>query len=257
MKDRDQMWGIGAIVFAAVAFVVLVIIASTAAALSTVVLDVPSATRLGDDQMSFTGDTNAAGQTCDVWLQETNDPQPSAHPGNTLTLSTGGHLVAVMDIERSRGGSNSEQILGVVVGPTMTLEWVNGPDGVSSAGASVSIDCQEVPPSTTTTTTTTTTEPPSSSTSTTSTTEPPTPTTVPTEPSSSTTTTVVTSSVPPSSQPPEASTSSTVPVIPSGVPTGSGPPGSPSPVVPLAVAGLAVSVIGVGAWRIAKQRSVG
>ena len=249
----DQQWGVGAVVVAAIAFAVLVIIASTAAASSTVIIDVPSATRLGDDQMSFTGATNAEGQTCDVWLQETNEPQPSAHPGNTLTLSSGGHLVAVMDIERSRGGSNSEQILGVVVGPTMTLEWVNGPDGVSSAGASVSIDCEQETPSTT--------SPPSlpSTTSVPSSTtlpalEPSTTTSSSTVPeSSSTTTAVVTTSTSSSFNPPETTTaagsSSTVPVIPSGVPTGSsGPARLIWPGVLAAT--LIVVLSGAAIWRL-------
>ena len=102
---------------------------------STTIIEVPSATRYSHQQPSYTSDTNAAGQTCDVWFEETNQPQPSAHPGNTLTLSTGGNIIAVMDVERSRGGSNSMQILGVVVGETMTVEWVMGPDNVSSNGA--------------------------------------------------------------------------------------------------------------------------
>jgi hypothetical protein len=257
-------------VFAAIAFAVLVILATTAAAASsTTIIDVPSAKRAGADQMTFTEPTNAEGETCDVWLQETNEPQPSAHPGNQLVLSTGGNVVGVMDIERTRGGSNGVPFNDVVIGDTMTLEWVNGPDGVSSAGAWVSIDCEQETPSTTTTSSTTLVPP--------STTQP---TTVPSTTTTSipicevsecdltcenfpederldcpvpVPTTTVSTTVPDTTSTtlPAPSTTDTTP-IPSGVPTGEGPPPN-SPVLPLMVAALAVSAIGVGAYRVSRR----
>ena len=243
----DQQWGVGAVVVAAIAFAVLVIIASTAAAfVSTTIIDVPSATRYGQDNI-FTEPTGHDGETCLVTLTETNEDQPSANAGNYLTLTTG-DVYLVLDIETERGGFGETSIIGTV-GATATLAWHI--DRVSSAGASVTIDCEGETPSTTTTTTSTTSSTPPVEPSTTTTTEAPststTSTTVP-ESSSTTTTSVVTtpsssSTVAPTTRPTQPG-SSTVPVIPSGVPTGTG---SDSP--PL-WPGLLLSALGVGALAI-------
>jgi hypothetical protein len=242
-------------VFAAIAVAVLVILATTAAtaASSKVIIDVSSATRYGQGHV-FTEPTGHDGETCLVTLTETNEVQPSANPGNYLTLDTGDvHLI--LDIETERGGVKETSITGTV-GATATLAWHI--DRVSSAGASVTLDCEGVPPSTTTTVsvptttlppgTTTTTKPPTTedTTTTTSTTVPestPVPPTVPTTVPDAPT------SPPPTDEvvPPPPSTVPEPTPIPSGVPTGVGEPDSnPWPWVALGfitIGGITLMVI--------------
>jgi hypothetical protein len=220
-QPTEQEWGVGGLVVITIAAVILVIFASTANATSTTIIDVPSATRYGQDNV-FTEPTGHDGKTCLVTLNETNEAQPSANSGNYLTLTTG-DVYLVLDIETERGGFAKTSIVGTV-GATATLTWhINR---VSSAGASVSLDCEQETPSTTTTTLSVTTTVTSETTSTVPTTEAPSTTTsVPeTTTSSSTMPTVPTTTIPTSTTPSTTTATTTVPATPSGVPTGVGEP---------------------------------
>jgi hypothetical protein len=263
-QPTEQEWGVGGLVVIAIAAVMLVIFASTANATSTTIIDVPSATRYGQDNI-FTEPTGHDGETCLVTLMETNEAQPSANPGNSLTLTTG-DVYLVVDIETKRGGFGETSIIGVV-GPTATLTWhINK---VSSAGAAVSLDCEQEPPSTTepppeTTTTTggsttTSTQPDSTDTTvqlTTTTSSTPTP---------ETTTTTTTSSIPPSSptttsmSPPSSVT--VPPSIPTGVPTGVGEPDASGQgpvfwffILVVGIGGGIVGALGVAWWAVSQKQ---
>ena len=219
----DQQFFAGFLVVIALAAITLVWFATTAAAAVEVLFDIPSATRIdnGKHQLSFTFPTGHAGETCRIALHETNEAQPSAHPGNRLVLDSGAVHIEML-IERERGGFNDDDATGVV-GKDVTVTWVLGDENVSSSGASATIEC-EAPPSTTTS------SPPDS---TVPSTLPPdtTVTSVPTDTttSSSTSTTVLpttttSSSIPTLTSVPSSIPTTTVPlVIPSGVPTGEGP----------------------------------
>lgn len=228
------------ITFIAVIVIGGIVIAANAA---DTILSVPSDTRTSSDQLVFRADTGHAGETCKVIVTETNEPQPSEHEGNQLLVRTG-EVSFAMAIERQRGGGNEDYAIGVV-GAEVTLTWLLGDDGVSSAGGSVSLEC--APPETTTTTSTT-------SPSTTTTETPSTTTTVQVTTTSSPTPTTVHATTTTTSSLATTTTATDMPPIPTGVPTGSsGPPSSPSPVGPLTVAGLAIAAIGAGSYKIARR----
>ena len=176
---------------------------------------VPSATRFGEH--TWTAETGHAGETCTVYVAETNDPQPSAHPGNRLEVATGGATILVLPIEQSRGGQSDLSAV-AVLGETLTLILYT--EDRSSDGFTVSIDCQEAPPSTTTTYS----PPPSTTFAPPSTSKPPTPTTTTSSaPPVSSSTMPPVEIAPPSTSPPTTTaprSTTTVPAIPSAVPTG-------------------------------------
>ena len=265
-RTHWSIYTAAAMILAFVAVIFGFLLTGPANAATTTLVSAPSETRTSSDQTSWTVATQE-GETCAYVLRETNEPQPSEHDGNFVTWDTGTvHLV--LPIERQEGGKSEISGTGIA-GLTGTMK-VHLVDGVSSAGFSVTEDCQEEPPSTTTTsrpesTTTTilptvsTTPVPSSTTSPTAVL--PTTTTSSTVPeSSSTTTTAPTDTTSSSSNPPGTTvvtgSSSTVPVIPSGVPTGEGePPNTGLAVVTLGGVGVLLVVLsGAAVWATRRRR---
>ena len=214
-RTRQQTTGVALVVVAALVAVALVFIAQAWG--STRVLDIPEATRYGNQ--TFTAPTGHEGQTCRFVVTQTNNR--SLH-NNTMTLVTNSMTILDVPVERA-DSPPSWTTPWVTAGETVTLNlWA---EDVSSTGFTVDIEC-EVPPSTTTAETTTTT---TSGSSTTSIHPDTTVTTAPTETTTSTTATTVplvtttSSSIPtlttvPSSIP----TTTTKPPTPNGVPTGEG-----------------------------------
>ncbi|MGH9013019.1 MAG: hypothetical protein ACRDZ1_03640 [Acidimicrobiia bacterium] len=83
------------------------------------------------------------GLSCEVTIISTN--QESAHPGNNLVIGSNGSAVIAPDVERE-AGAVTEAVGTLVLGPTVTVELLLGPDHVFSAGLVVSIDCIQVSP---------------------------------------------------------------------------------------------------------------
>ena len=234
------------------AAVLAALVLAVRAEADTAIFEEPSATRTSSDQLTFTEPTGYDGETCAVEVAETNEAQPSAHPGNRLVVSTAGAVIAILDIETGRGGTSSLTVE-ATLGPFLTVDIDLGPDGVSSAGFAVAVTCEEAPPSTTTTTlpasTTTTTStststlPPDTATTTTTTT---------TAPNGPTTTQPARPTPPPESPTPTAPPSnSQPPPIPTGIPTGT-PLGSSHVTGWMLIPGLsivaALSVLAYVAW---------
>lgn len=123
------------------------------------------------------------GTTCSTTISTAN--QSSIHPDNDLLLSTGGQTARIEDVEDFTDGTNS-WLVDLTLGSTIEIAVVMGPDGITSLGFSVVVDCSKplvgstVPvlasSVTTTIPATTTTEPPTTAPPTTEppTTEPPT-----------------------------------------------------------------------------------
>ncbi len=187
------------------------------------------------------------GRTCDVRGQSVN--QISVHPGNDLLITTAGQTFVIPDFEDA-GFITHEAGVTESVGDTITLQIRLGPDGRSSGGFRVSIDCSSEPEPTTTSTEPATTAPPTSASSTTepATTEPTTPSTdvAATEP----TTTVATTAAPTTAAP-------TTTVATTAAPTTETPPAGPTatdvqPALPVTgspttwILGAGLAMVGAG-----------
>ncbi len=102
------------------------------------------------------------GGSCSV--ASTGKNNDSVHPDSRLVVTSGSSSVSLEDVE-SAPGKISEGDGELVLGDTVVVSVVLGPDGVFSGGVSVSISCTPpppttTPPTTTPTTPTTTTTPP-------------------------------------------------------------------------------------------------
>lgn len=112
------------------------------------------------------------GQECLIAARADN--QGSVHPGNDLVVESDGSTILLADVEREPGVvtvAEGELLLG----DTLSVTLIMGPDGVFSAGVHVGV-CAIPPPPTSTTTTiqpTTTLAPTTTTTTTTPTTAPP------------------------------------------------------------------------------------
>ena len=111
------------------------------------------------------------GQTCQIIGRTRN--QISVHPGNDLLIVTAGQTFIVPDFE-DVGFVVHEAGEVESLGATIDLQIRFGPDGRSSGGFSVSVDCEPdvtttAPPESTTTTSPVTTEPPTTASVTTTT----------------------------------------------------------------------------------------
>ncbi len=83
------------------------------------------------------------GRTCDLRVTTTNGS--SVHPGNTLISSTGSAVVEIPGVEADPDGSVAD-ITAVELGDTLVIQLRLGPEGVSSLGFSVSVDCPDPAP---------------------------------------------------------------------------------------------------------------
>lgn len=99
---------------------------------------------------SVTVPADLVGATCQVQGQTRN--QISVHNGNDLLITTGGQTFVVPDFEDA-GFITHDAGTTEPLGPTVQLQIRLGPDGVSSGGFRVSIDCSPAPPPTTASTT--------------------------------------------------------------------------------------------------------
>lgn len=205
MTRRTENRLLTVLVVLIVAVVGVIAVAAIARA-DTQTITIDSAKRTSSDPHVFTYDTNHEGETCFVGFVESNEEQRSAHPGNQIVVSTGGNEIMRVDVETERGGGATDSAT-ALLGPTITIEWDFGPDGVSSNGVVLTLICEPPPPETTTTL-----APPETTTtmlaSTTTTTQPPTPTPPTTLPA-------------PTPEPAPSPTTTTTLPIPTGVPTGS------------------------------------
>lgn len=111
-----------------------------------VIIDIPITTRKsgpGDHLLASQDVTQYSGLTCTVSAQAEN--QSSVHPGNDLTVESGGDSVVLEDVEGVAGGSTSASGT-LVLGNTVTVTLNMGPDNSFSAGMNVSLDCDTSTP---------------------------------------------------------------------------------------------------------------
>jgi hypothetical protein len=99
------------------------------------------------------------GASCDLDVIGQN--QGSVHVGNDLLVESGESQVVVEGVEDTAFQTTPKSVE-IVLGATITVSLVMGPDEVFSGGLTLSFDCP--PPPTTTTSTTSTTQPPVSTT---------------------------------------------------------------------------------------------
>ncbi len=100
------------------------------------------------------------GASCDLDVIGQN--QGSVHLGNDLLVESGDSEVVVAGVEDT-AFQTTPKSAEIVLGSTITVSLVMGPDEVFSGGLTLSFDCPP-PPTTTTSTTTSTTQPPVSTT---------------------------------------------------------------------------------------------
>jgi len=83
------------------------------------------------------------GKTCDLRVVAENGS--SVHPGNTAIITTGDARVEVAEVENSPDGSVID-VEPVLLGEMLNVELQLGPDGVSSLGFTVAVNCATAPP---------------------------------------------------------------------------------------------------------------
>jgi hypothetical protein len=82
------------------------------------------------------------GRTCDLRVVAENGS--SVHPGNTVIVTTGTSRVETPGIEDQSDGTvlNAQS---VVLGEALTVQLLMGPEGLSSLGFTIAVDCGEPP----------------------------------------------------------------------------------------------------------------
>ncbi|MEL7158773.1 MAG: hypothetical protein AAFN30_19550 [Actinomycetota bacterium] len=83
------------------------------------------------------------GQVCSVRIATANGS--SVHPGNAVITTTGGQSVETPGVEDSPEGQVT-MIDSLTLGDTLTLQLRMGPDGLSSLGFTVAVDCPDPTP---------------------------------------------------------------------------------------------------------------
>ncbi len=85
------------------------------------------------------------GLDCEVFADVRN--QESVHPGNDLIIVTGGRRAVIAEFESDPGQVTTDSE-SVVMTETVEVYVRFGPDGISSGGFSVSVDCRPAPTTT-------------------------------------------------------------------------------------------------------------
>ncbi len=80
------------------------------------------------------------GRTCLTSVVTAN--QSSIHPENDLLIATGGSAARIEDVEDFTNGTNS-WLVDVTLGSSIDMSVEMGPDGISSLGFTVKIDCSK------------------------------------------------------------------------------------------------------------------
>lgn len=91
------------------------------------------------------------GENCLVVGSTVN--QESVHPNNNLIIVSGDERLVVLDVEGAAGQATEFEEFEEIA-PTIEVFIELGPDGVTSGGFVVTVDCDATPPEETTTTTT-------------------------------------------------------------------------------------------------------
>ena len=144
-------------------FALLIPVTGASAAESSTSIDVPvdtvayGAPGSTHELASVAVDPALRGASCSV--ASTGKNNDSVHPDSRLVVTSGSSSVSLEDVE-SAPGKTSEGDGELVLGDTVVISVVLGPDGIFSGGVSVSISCTPPPPTTTTPPPTTTTPPP-------------------------------------------------------------------------------------------------
>jgi hypothetical protein len=80
------------------------------------------------------------GRTCRTSVITAN--QSSIHPENDLLIATGGSVARIEDVEDFTNGTNS-WLVDITLGSSIDMSVEMGPDGISSLGFTVEIDCSK------------------------------------------------------------------------------------------------------------------
>ncbi len=132
--------------------------AGPAAAVALITVNVDSVAYGNEGDLILVGSavipSDVVGETCLIKGESVN--QESVHPNNDLIIVVGDQTLVVEDVE-----GLADQVTEVdefeQIGSTLEVYLRFGPDGVTSGGYVVTVDCSVEPPETTTTTVATTT----------------------------------------------------------------------------------------------------
>ena len=83
------------------------------------------------------------GRTCDLRVVAEN--WASVHPGNTVIITTGTSRVEITGVEDQSDGT-IKAAQAVELGETLQVDLLMGPDGLSSLGFAIGVDCGQPPP---------------------------------------------------------------------------------------------------------------
>lgn len=110
------------------------------------------------------------GLTCTLRVVAENGS--SVHPGNTVIVTTGDERVETPGVEDTADGSVID-VHTVVLGDTLEVAMLMGPEGLSSLGFTIGVECEKPPPTAPAVEETTTTTAPTTTTGEPATTTPP------------------------------------------------------------------------------------
>ena len=130
--------------FVALVLVVVAVLASPARAEELVVpidtvIRIEPARVVQLSQIAITDEY--VGATCQLTAVATN--QESAHPGNDLIVTSGASATRIGGVEDTPGQTTSADGE-IVLGSTLAVSLIMGPDGVFSGGIDVTVSCPEV-----------------------------------------------------------------------------------------------------------------
>ena len=91
-------------------------------------------------------DASLVGRTCQVSVNPHNND--SVREGTELLVSSNGVTVTMANVEHSVGDAAPEILGKLTLGATVSLSLRFGPEGSASVGATVVVDCPDVPTTT-------------------------------------------------------------------------------------------------------------